>query len=572
MRTMVKNTKQQSSVSAREAYTLLAHLLLALLAFAVIIQIGPHIEEAPRVDSSIFVYIGDRVLEGAIPYRDVWDHKGPLIYYIDAIGLAVADGSRWGVWFMELAAVVSAALISFSLFKRAFGVWPALFASTLFVLELRLVLDKGNLTEEYALPFQFLLLWLILRVVEYRRPIIYLAIGVLAAMCFLLRPNIVGIPLALGLMLLWQGLRAQNMETLRDLALIAVGGLLVIGLVAIYFYAAGALTDLWDAVFTFNFAYNAEGEGSQWTAFRTGFEKLPLATTVGVVGWLIAAKSLSSSGMRSAGGVVTYMIVLGLPVEMALTTLSGFYFTHYYMSWLPVLALAAAYALQFLSNNLGSVLKVQPNARISAAVIAIFLIILFFVPVIEELWPNVETSLKMFQEAGGLPEFDLTTRAWAPVIDYATENTDPDQPLLVLGNEVKINWLAERDPPIRFVYQTPLLVDGYMSPEKAEALIEELEANPPTIIDTGPPGGFMPSLDTPLDELPPDLRPLYRYFQENYAYAGTFNSIEWDLYLYHGEGEPIGQWMQDGQALTLRVLGGMGPRYENTYWTSSVIW
>src|SRR5256885_12737839 len=48
-------------------------------------------------DSSVFLYVARRVQEGGGPYRDVWDHKPPLIYYLDVIGLALADRGVPGV-------------------------------------------------------------------------------------------------------------------------------------------------------------------------------------------------------------------------------------------------------------------------------------------------------------------------------------------------------------------------------------------------------------------------------------------------------------------------------------------
>ena len=225
-------------------------VLFAFLAFAVVIQIAPHFELVPRVDSSIFIYMGHRVLQGDIPYRDMWDHKGPLIYYINALGLLLADG-RWGVWSLELMAVATATLLGFYVFKRAFGLWPALFAATLFVVELRLVLDKGNMTEEYALPLQMLLLWLICRAIESRRTAYYFGIGVAAALCFLLRPNIVGIPVAFGLILLLESRKELHKESLKNLAVAVIGGLLVIGWAFVYFLSKGALLEMLDAMFVF---------------------------------------------------------------------------------------------------------------------------------------------------------------------------------------------------------------------------------------------------------------------------------------------------------------------------------
>jgi hypothetical protein len=39
-------------------------------------------------DSSLFLYVAQRIQDGGLPYRDVWDHKPPLIYYFGVIGLA----------------------------------------------------------------------------------------------------------------------------------------------------------------------------------------------------------------------------------------------------------------------------------------------------------------------------------------------------------------------------------------------------------------------------------------------------------------------------------------------------
>src|SRR5687768_18415163 len=52
----------------------------------------------PSRDSGVFLYVGWRLLNGDIPYRDVWDHKPPLIYFVDALGIALTPASPWGVW------------------------------------------------------------------------------------------------------------------------------------------------------------------------------------------------------------------------------------------------------------------------------------------------------------------------------------------------------------------------------------------------------------------------------------------------------------------------------------------
>jgi hypothetical protein len=48
---------------------------------------NPHNLTLPSRDSGVFLYVAWRFLNGDIPYRDVWDHKPPLVYFVDALGL-----------------------------------------------------------------------------------------------------------------------------------------------------------------------------------------------------------------------------------------------------------------------------------------------------------------------------------------------------------------------------------------------------------------------------------------------------------------------------------------------------
>ena len=57
---------------------------------------APFWTNIPYRDSGVFQYVGWRLLQGDIAYRDVWDHKGPAIYYIDALGIVIGGTGGWG--------------------------------------------------------------------------------------------------------------------------------------------------------------------------------------------------------------------------------------------------------------------------------------------------------------------------------------------------------------------------------------------------------------------------------------------------------------------------------------------
>jgi len=117
----------------------------------------------PSRDSGVFLYVGWRLLNGDIPYRDVWDHKPPLIYFVDALGIALTPGSLWGIWLLQLLFIFFTLLFIYKLLDQEFGVYSALAGCIILASGLLTVLEKGNVTEEYALVFQMLCLWLCLR-------------------------------------------------------------------------------------------------------------------------------------------------------------------------------------------------------------------------------------------------------------------------------------------------------------------------------------------------------------------------------------------------------------------------
>ncbi|MGB8984137.1 MAG: glycosyltransferase family 39 protein, partial [Anaerolineales bacterium] len=114
----------------------------------------------PSRDSGVFLYVAWRLLSGDVPFRDVWDHKPPLIYFVDALGLTLTPGSLWGVWFLQIIFIFFTLFLIYKLLDREYGILAALAGTLALTSGLFRVLARGNVTEEYALVFQALAFWL----------------------------------------------------------------------------------------------------------------------------------------------------------------------------------------------------------------------------------------------------------------------------------------------------------------------------------------------------------------------------------------------------------------------------
>ena len=51
-------------------------------------------------DSSVFKMMGYVITEGGVPYVDYFDHKGPILYFINALGEIISP--QWGLFLIQI--------------------------------------------------------------------------------------------------------------------------------------------------------------------------------------------------------------------------------------------------------------------------------------------------------------------------------------------------------------------------------------------------------------------------------------------------------------------------------------
>ena len=54
-------------------------------------------------DQGILAWVGDVIHQGGMPYRDAWDIKGPLAYYVYALAQWLFGKNLWGIRLLDLA-------------------------------------------------------------------------------------------------------------------------------------------------------------------------------------------------------------------------------------------------------------------------------------------------------------------------------------------------------------------------------------------------------------------------------------------------------------------------------------
>lgn len=221
------------------------------------------------VDANCFFTVGKSMVKGLVPYRDLWEQKGPFLYMLHAFASLVSYRTFFGVYLLEV-------LTAFGFLWYGYRACRVLTNSSGVLAFLPLIgamvfsslaFKHGDSVEELALAPLAYALYLGLLVVERKQLLSFwqaLSVGITAGMVFWSKFTLVGLYVGWILAVVWvTGTSGGIRAFARLVGGIFAGWLLVTVPILIYFIANGALSDLFQDYFFSNlFSYsNMQGEG-----------------------------------------------------------------------------------------------------------------------------------------------------------------------------------------------------------------------------------------------------------------------------------------------------------------------
>ncbi len=435
-------------------------MVLLTIALAILMPNHPG-GRVPAEDAGVFFYAAQRVLDGGAPYRDVWDHKPPGVYLVDALGLFL--GGALGVWILQLVTVAVAALAGWLALRAVFGDAPALVGSIAWLVAApRLFLEDARQTsfvELYALPLQFGALALLGSGGPARSRA--LAIGALGGAAFLLKPTLVGVWIAIVIVMALARRRAA--------AWIVLGAAAPVALVVAWALAREMFAEMVDQALVYNRAYAAFASiDERLDAIASGL-RLTLPSGLAVIA--VASWVYAIAARRAHVPLVTVALV-ALPLELLLAT-TGRGYHYYFLAWLPAMAVLVAVAAAEVHSRLG--------ARAALATLAVVTLVMCAQPAL------LVARLAAIHDDGAIR---------AAAADIAARARSDDE-VLVWGSHSEVLVLAGRLSPTRYVYQyAALSTRGYATPAKVDDLLRDLERRRPALIVDASADSFVtPPLD-----------------------------------------------------------------------------
>lgn len=264
----------------RQGMAAVYFLLSAVLLITLCSKSSPLYPLNDWVDANCFFTVGKSMLHGLLPYRDLWEQKGPFLYMLHAVAAMISYRTFFGVYLLEIAAAFGFLWYSYRscrILTKKSGVLLLLplmgalvFTSHSFA--------HGDSVEQLALAPLAYALYLGLSVVEQKQPMRFgqaVAIGITSGMVFWSKFTLVGLYIGWFIVVACVTVKASGVRALFSLIGGIVTGLLIVTLpILLYFLYHGALSALFEGYFFANiFSYSridAEGNALLFN-LQTGY-------------------------------------------------------------------------------------------------------------------------------------------------------------------------------------------------------------------------------------------------------------------------------------------------------------
>ena len=421
------------------------------LAVGTLLRQYPWTTMPTQTDSSVFLYIGKQMHLGKIPYVDLFDHKGPALYFIQYLGYAIWPGSvAGGVWLLEMVSFFLLALIMLKIACFAADDHRNAYLAIILVLLVCAfkLYQGGNYTEEHALLWITLSAYIFFsffRTGNYTARQLFL-LGFSCMVVLLQQANLVTVWVAFVPLVIIRLVREKRYREIWTCILLFVLGMLAAFLpVLIWAVWKGCLKEMWHYYIVFNLTYS-----ENMAPGLAGYLQLTRNNLMRIWPGILA---IAVSLVHERKNKLQWLNLWFFFVSLVLMQLSGRDSLYYLLILLPALILPAAGFFDALQHLLYRKIGREKNT----AVIVLCCLLLASAAVAHRAVSN------------------LRPRYNDGVVPYLADQTEKNDDVLIIGNYAWPYLAADRTTQNRFFFQWPPI---QVSDELYQEFLSEVNQHP----------------------------------------------------------------------------------------------
>lgn len=320
-------------------FTVRALLLLGVLAAI------PMLWWPMGMDQAIFAVNGRAILDGAWPYRDAWETRGPLAFYLQAFIELLSGGHAWGVRAVDVVIAFATALMLRRLVRAMHSPLAGDLTAAVWML---LVVSLGWYdTAQSDLWCASAVLWAVVLVradPDRAGPFRVLGAGLLVGLISLLKPFYPALLAVPGLVVLIES--KSSRQAFGSIGMLAIGWVLPIVACLVLLVVGG----VWPDFVAVHFGYNTQ-------IYAAVQQRSPVEGLLAVWGWFAGAGAVGIAlpvvcaggfGMFARYRSFALALLLWLALGIGFVMLQGKFFPYHWSVLYPPLVLFGASGISAL--------------------------------------------------------------------------------------------------------------------------------------------------------------------------------------------------------------------------------
>ena len=294
-------------------------------------------------DSAIFSLIGKGIIEGKILYKDLFDHKGPIMFFIQAIGYCISG--HLGIFFVQCIFGAINIIFLYLIWKEIRKKEEKLYIIDLIAIFIAgysiffYTFEKGNLTEEFSLPFISGSIYFFIRYAmnvdkNTKHPYSYSMLygAFIAILAFIRMNNATTIFAGILSIIIYLIYKKEFKNLFINMFFGILGCAIVTIPIILYFYCNDALYDMFYATFIYNFKY--AGTASHQSIFMD-FEKYIILYAPLIVSSIFGTVNILKKNNNRKIEFADILIGIIILTNFILLIITNKY-SHYFTIFIPI--------------------------------------------------------------------------------------------------------------------------------------------------------------------------------------------------------------------------------------------
>jgi len=423
-------------------------------------------------DEGEYAYSGQLLLEGIPPYKLAYNMKLPGIYAAYAAAMAVLGetpaGIHMGLLLVNAASVILLYLLTSALFGRLAGLVAgcsyALLSSSSSVMGF-----EAHATNFVVLSALAGILLAVKSANSGTMSLIFLS-GVCSGIALLMKQHGIFFVAFCLLYLCWSDWKQDRsrLAMMRGAAIFTAGAILPYAVTCVLLYRAGVFRTFWFWTVSYAGEYSKMGLRRAMHAF---LENSAGVVVPGVLVWIVAAVGLSALWWSKDASRHRFFTIALFLLSFASLCPGAYFRPHYFVLFLPVVAMLAGVAVSSAAERLAG----RPQWQFAVVPILVFTIAFGYSLLQQRQDYFISSPKTVFQATypGGLFE------AGEEVADYVRQHSSPSPPIAVIGSEPEIYFYAHRHSATGYIYMYSLIGRQKYLSLMQEQMLRELKENQP---------------------------------------------------------------------------------------------